>query len=212
MSFFITFEGIEGSGKTTQIELLRKHLEQKGYQVVCTREPGGTKIGELIRGILLNTEVQAISPWTELLLYESCRAQLVNEIIKPAILDNKIVLCDRFTDSTIVYQAYGRGLNLEAIHSLNKWVIDGMLPNITFVIDCPPEIGLNRALSRISARKDNNKEDRFEKEDIEFHKRIQEGYIKLAKKAPDRIKIINGNRNIEVINKEICAILDNKLV
>lgn len=212
MSLFVTFEGVEGCGKTTQIEMLKEHLEWKGYQVVSTREPGGTELGEKIRGMLLNSmEGQTIAPWSELLLYEVCRAQLVNEVIKPALLDKKIVLCDRFADSTVVYQGYARGLGIEAVSNLNKWVTQGVTPAITFVIDCSPEIGLKRALTRIDTMPGGDKEDRFEKESIEFHKKIRAGYLQLAKESPDRIKVINGDRDIPVIHKEICGIIDKKL-
>lgn len=211
MSLFITFEGVEGSGKTTQMEMLKEHLEWKGFQVVSTREPGGTELGEKIRAMLLNMEGQTITPWSELLLYAVCRAQLVNEVIKPALLDKKIVLCDRFADSTVVYQGYVRGLNLEAVTSLNKWVTDDVSPAVTFIIDCPPEIGLKRALARIDTRPGSNKEDRFERENIEFHKKIRDGYVRLAKQEADRIKIINGDRDIPVIHKEICGIIEKKL-
>ena len=211
MSLFITFEGVEGSGKTTQMEMLKEHLEWKGFQVVSTREPGGTELGEKIRSMLLNIEGRTIAPWSELLLYAVCRAQMVNEIIKPALLDKKIVLCDRFADSTMVYQGYARGLDLEAVTNLNKWVTEGILPTVTFIIDCPPEIGLKRALARIDTRTGSNKEDRFEREDIEFHKKVREGYLKLAKTEPNRIKIINGDRDIPVIHKEICGIIEKEL-
>lgn len=211
MSLFITFEGVEGSGKTTQIEMLKEHLEWKGFQVVSTREPGGTELGEKIRSMLLNIEECAIAPWSELLLYAVCRAQMVNEIIKPALLDKKIVICDRFADSTMVYQGYARGLDLEAVANLNKWVTEGILPTVTFIIDCPPEIGLKRAFARIDANTGSNKEDRFEREDIEFHKKVREGYLRLAKTESNRIKIINGDRDITVIHKEICDIVEKQL-
>ncbi|MBI3754284.1 MAG: dTMP kinase [Deltaproteobacteria bacterium] len=208
MSLFITFEGVEGSGKTTQMEMLKEHLEWKGFPVVATREPGGTELGEKIRGMLLNTEGETIAPWSELLLYEVCRAQLVYEVIKPALKDKKIVLCDRFADSTVVYQGYVKGLTLEAVTSLNTWTTEGMAPTITFIIDCPPEIGLKRALARINAMPNSNKEDRFEKENIEFHKKVRDGYLRLAQEAPERIKVINGDREISAIHKEICQIID----
>lgn len=211
MSLFITFEGVEGSGKTTQMEMLKEHLEWKGFQVVTTREPGGTELGEKIRGMLLNIEGQTIAPWSELLLYAVCRAQLVNEVIKPALLDKKIVLCDRFADSTVVYQGYVRGLTLEAVLSLNRWVTDGISPAVTFIIDCPPEIGLKRALARINSRPNSNREDRFERENMEFHKKVRDGYMRLAREEADRIKVINGDREIPVIHKEICGIMEKKL-
>lgn len=208
MSLFITFEGIEGCGKTTQMEMLKEHLEWKGFQVVATREPGGTELGEKIRSMLLNAEGQTIAPWSELLLYEVCRAQLTSEVIKPALIDKKIVLCDRFADSTVVYQGYVRGLDIDAVVSLNKWVTQGIVPAITFIIDCPPEIGLKRALARINTMSGSNKEDRFEREDMEFHKKIRDGYLRLAKESPERIKVINGDREIPVIHKEICQVID----
>lgn len=208
MSLFITFEGIEGCGKTTQMEMLKEHLEWKGFQVVATREPGGTELGEKIRSMLLNAEGQAIAPWSELLLYEVCRAQLISEVIKPALIDKKIVLCDRFADSTVVYQGYVRGLDIVAVVGLNKWVTQGIVPAITFIIDCPPEVGLKRALARINTMPSSNKEDRFEREDMEFHKKIRDGYLRLAKESPERIKVINGDREIPVIHKEICQVID----
>ncbi|MBI3397672.1 MAG: dTMP kinase [Deltaproteobacteria bacterium] len=211
MSPFITFEGVEGCGKTTQMEMLKEHLEWKGCQVVATREPGGTELGEKVRNILLNIDVHPLAPWSELLLYSVCRAQLVNEVIKPALKDKKIVLCDRFSDSTIVYQGYARGLNLEAIAHLNKWITEGIMPSITFIMDCPPEIGLRRALDRINTRKEGNKEDRFERENVEFHKKIRDGYLRLAKESTDRIKVINGDREISVIHKDICGIVEKQL-
>ncbi|HAG51533.1 MAG TPA: dTMP kinase [Deltaproteobacteria bacterium] len=211
MSLFITFEGIEGCGKTTQMEMLKEHLEWKGFQVVATREPGGTELGERIRTMLLNRDIQPIAPWSELLLYAVCRAQLVKEIIKPALENRKIVLCDRFADSTVTYQGFARGLSLEAITNINKWVTEGITPSITFILDCAPEIGLKRAFDRINTRKEGNKEDRFERENIEFHKKIREGYLKLAKESPDRIKVVNGDREISLIHKEICGIIEQSL-
>ena len=211
MSLFITFEGVEGCGKTTQMEMLKEHLEWKGCQIVATREPGGTELGEKIRSILLNIDSQPLAPWSELLLYSVCRAQLVNEVIKPALLDKKIVLCDRFADSTVVYQGYARGLNLEAITNLNKWVTNDVIPNVTFILDCAPEVGLKRALDRIEGRKEGNKEDRFERENIEFHKKVRDGYLRLAKESSNRVKVINGDREIAVIHKEICGIIEQSL-
>lgn len=190
------------------MEMLKEHLEWKGFQVVATREPGGTELGEKIRSMLLNAEGQTIAPWSELLLYEVCRAQLISEVIKPALIDKKIVLCDRFADSTVVYQGYVRGLDIDAVVSLNKWVTQGIVPAITFIIDCPPEIGLKRALARINTMSGSNKEDRFEREDMEFHKKIRDGYLRLASGASERIKVINGDREIPVIHKEICQVID----
>lgn len=213
MGLFISFEGVEGCGKTTQLEMLREHLEWKGCQVVAVREPGGTELGEKIRGILLNidTEGLAITPWSELFLYAVCRAQLVCEVIKPALGENKIVLCDRFADSTVVYQGYARGLSLQAIADINKWVTEGIAPDITFIMDCPPEVGLKRAMARINNIAEGKKEDRFERENIDFHKKVRDGYLRLAKEASTRIKVIDGGRGIPVIHKEICDIIEKKL-
>lgn len=225
MGFFITFEGIEGSGKTTQMEMLKDHLEWKEKKVVAVREPGGTVLGERIRTILLNierekespdgdgvdVEAEGLDPLAELFLYEACRAQLVVNVIRPALKEDKIVICDRFIDSTVAYQSFGRGLDIKGVRPLNKWACRGVMPDVTFVIDCTPEVGLKRALSRIAANDSGPKEDRFEKEDIEFHTRIRDGYLYLAREDPARIRLINGERDIEVIHKEICDIIEKSI-
>ncbi len=227
MGFFITFEGIEGSGKTTQMEMLKDHLEWKEKEVVAVREPGGTVLGERIRAILLNierekesldedgdedeAEAEGLDPLAELFLYEACRAQLIVHVIRPALKEDKIVICDRFIDSTVSYQSFGRGLDIKGVRPLNKWACRGVVPDVTFVIDCTPEVGLKRALKRIAANDTGPREDRFEREDIEFHRRIRDGYLFLAKEEPARIRLVNGERDIEVIHKEICDIIEKSI-
>lgn len=211
LGVFITFEGIEGCGKTTQIGMLKEYLESKNYPVLMTREPGGTGLGERIRAILLNSSSEIIAPLAEFFLYEACRAQILEEVIKPALKNNKIVLCDRFADSTIAYQGYGKGLDLDAVKEINKLAAGAVIPDLTFIIDCEVDAGLKRAWARINSAKTKNKEDRFEKEDIEFHKRVRDGYLKVAAAEPDRIKVINGTHDIDTIHKEICGIVEKRL-
>ena len=210
MGLFITFEGIEGCGKTTQAGMLRDYLEGRGVSVLLVREPGSTEKGERIREILLNTEGEGLNPWAELFLYEASRAQLISTVIVPALEEGKVVISDRFTDSTLAYQGYGRGLDIDAIASLNRWASLGITPNLTFLIDCTPLVGLQRAWGRINSRATpgKHKEDRFEKEDLEFHQRVREGYLKIAEAQPQRIRLIDGERDVDTIHREICSIVD----
>ena len=205
--FFITIEGIEGSGKSTQMGLLSEHLEKKGMEVVALREPGGTALGDSIRSILLNSGGSKIVSEAELLLYEASRAQLVKLVIRPALEAGKTVICDRFTDSTVAYQGYGRGLDIDAINLINHSATGGLTPDVTLLIDLDPGEGLRRAWSRIS-RKEGEKEDRFEKEDIPFHRRVRAGYLKIAGREPGRVKVINGDGEIHSIHREICDIMN----
>ncbi|MBI5599484.1 MAG: dTMP kinase [Deltaproteobacteria bacterium] len=217
MSTLITFEGIEGSGKTTQMDLLKDHLEWKGKVVRAVREPGGTLIGEKIREILLNVhgekEEEGITQWAELFLYEASRAQLVDRVIKPALSSGAIVLCDRFVDSTTAYQGYGRGLDIKSVAEMNRLGSLGIKPKVTIVVDCPVEVGLKRAWTRIEARSSvaAGREDRFEKEAADFHGRVRQGYLRLAEEEPERVKVVDGTREIAVIHREICGIIDDIL-
>ncbi len=206
---FISFEGIEGCGKTTQLEMLRDHLEWKGKSCVVVREPGGTELGERIRNILLvmEDEAEGIEPWAELFLYSASRAQLVKNVIKPCLEDGKVVLCDRFTDSTLAYQGYGRGLDIDAIKTINSYSTFGITPDVTILIDCPVETGLKRAWHRIK-NSEGATEDRFEREAIEFHQRVRRGYLELAQKEPQRIRVVDGTGEISVIHGKICDIID----
>lgn len=207
MSLFITFEGVEGSGKTTQIERLKKYLRKKGIPCEITREPGGTSIGEKIRKILLNPEYKGMTPLSELFLYEASRTQHVHALIRPLLEKGITVLCDRFTDASIAYQAYGRKLDLKLVQHLNQISSQGLKPDITFILDCPSRLGLKRALRR-NKRLKNIKEGRFEREDIRFHQRVRKGYLALAKMDPQRIKVIDTRIGEDRVFKKIKDIID----
>ncbi|MBE0427708.1 MAG: dTMP kinase [Nitrospirae bacterium] len=196
---FISFEGIEGSGKSTQARLLFKHVIDNGFDVILTEEPGGTKIGLKIRELLLDSENKGMIPHTELLLYYASRAQHINEVILPAIKRGAIVITDRFTDSTVAYQGYGRGIDLKLIFSIDRLITAGLRPDITFLLDLDAETGLKRNIGV-------NKTDRLELEDLEFHKRVRKGYIKLATKEPERIKLIDASKGVEEMQNKIALI------
>jgi len=206
LGFFITFEGIEGCGKSTQLELLKAHLERKGRAVLSVREPGGTLLGERVRSVLLNGTEERIDPWAELFLYEACRAQLVARVIRPALAEGKVVLCDRFFDSTLAYQGFGRGLDAGKIEGLNALATGGLVPDLTFLVDCAADVGLKRAWARINASA-GAREDRFEKEELAFHRRVREGFLAIAGAAP-RVKVIDGSREISTVHREICDIIE----
>ena len=208
MSLFITFEGVEGSGKTTQIQRLRKYFTQKGIPCKVTREPGGCPIGEKIRKILLNPDHHEMVPMTELLLYEAARAQHVTEIIKPFLKKGGVVLCDRFSDATVAYQGYGRRMDLKWIGRFNHLSTHGIRPDITFLLDCPTDVGLERALRRNRALK-REKEERFEREKIQFHRRMRRGYLAIAKKEPRRVKVIDTRAGEDRVFDKIREIVDN---
>lgn len=192
MSLFITFEGIEGSGKSTQAKRLYKWLSLKKYDCVFTQEPGGSEISESIRKILLNKDNKNLSKFTELFLYLADRAQNVEEIIRPALLSNKIVIADRFIDSTIAYQGGGRGISEDLIKMLNDLVTYKIIPDLTILLDIPPKIGLKRL----------KKKDRLESEGEEFFSKVREAYLELAKKN-SRIKVIDGSLLPDEIEVEI---------
>ena len=198
---FITFEGTDGAGKTTQIQRLKADLRQTGYDVCLTREPGGTPISEQIRDMLLNPDHSEMTATTELLLYAASRAQHVSEVIKPALEAGKVVISSRFADAMVVYQGYGRGLDLERINHLNRIATDGVTPDVTFVLDLPVEIGLQRVQNSRGGL------DRLEREKIEFHRRLREGYQILAKQEPQRLKIIDSQVNSEQVYAQIQAII-----
>ena len=195
--FFITFEGTDGAGKTTQIQYLSAELRQAGYDICLTREPGGTPISEQIRDVLLNPDHSEMAATTELLLYAASRAQHVSEVIKPALEAGKIVISSRFADAMVVYQGYGRGLDLERINRLNRIATDGVTPDVTLVLDLPVEIGLQRVRKRRGGL------DRLEREKIEFHQRLRDGYRALAEQEPQRIKIIDAQASPEQVYTQI---------
>jgi dTMP kinase len=196
MAGLITFEGIEGCGKTTQLMLLAEQLRSHGHEVTVTREPGGCAIADRIRTILLDADSSAMTPMAELLLYGAARAQHVVEVITPALAAGHIVLCDRFTDATLSYQGYGRELDLQVIAELNRLAAGNIRPDLTLLVDCPVEIGLERAMRRINATK-GAREERFELESLQFHRRVREGYLTLARQEPERFVVIDGSGSIE---------------
>jgi len=204
MGYFITFEGGEGTGKTTIINYISKYLENKGYDVVTTREPGGIDIAEQIRNIILDIKNTKMDYRTEALLYAASRTQHLAEKIIPALKENKIVLCDRYLDSSLVYQGIARGLGIENVLKINMFATEYM-PNITFFIDVKPEICFKRL-------KDNNREmDRLDLEKMDFHNMVYEGYKQIAKMYPERIVSIDGDRTIEEIIKDIKEKIDKLL-
>ena len=204
VGFFITFEGVEGCGKTTQIRLLSDFLSAQGLRTTLTREPGGCQIADKIRTILLDAENRAMSPLAELMLYAAARAQHVSEVISPALGAGNVVLCDRFCDATVAYQSFGRGIDREVIDTLNVHACQGVSPDLTVLVDCDPSLGLERARRRIEASS-GPREERFELEELAFHKRVRAGYLKLAADQPERFLIINGSDSIEAIFAAISA-------
>ena len=208
MSLFITFEGVEGSGKTSQIQHLKKYLTQKGIPYRVTREPGGSPIGEKVRKILLDPEHREMVPATELLLYEAARAQHVREVLKPLLKKGGIILCDRFCDATLAYQGYGRRIDLKWIARLNRFASQGVKPDVTFLLDCPSVVGLNRAIQRNRTLRQ-EREERFEKEEIQFHHRVRKGYLAIARKEPHRVKVIDTREGEEKVFEKIRKIVDN---
>jgi dTMP kinase len=189
---FITLEGIEGSGKTTQIRHIADFLQRRGLTYLLTREPGATRVGKDIRAILLDPQNKNLHPITELLLYMSDRVQHVKEIISPSLMAHKTVLCDRFYDATLVYQGFARGIAVQMIQTLHKMLLDGMQPDITFLLDLSPEEGLARAWRQIEDGSRTDSETRFERETLRFHQRVRDGYLELARQEPSRFRIIDA--------------------
>lgn len=211
MALFITFEGVEGSGKTTQIQRLKRYLTNKGIPCSVTREPGGCPISEKIRKILLNPIHREMVPMSELLLYEAARAQHVKDVIEPLLKKGSVVLCDRFSDATIAYQGYGRKIDLRLVESLNRFASQGTRPDITFVLDCPSNLGLKRAIRRNEALSKEN-EGRFESEKVQFHQRVRRGYLSIAKKEPNRIKVIDTRQGRNKVFEKIRQVIDELIV
>ncbi len=194
---FITFEGGEGTGKTTIIERLAIDLKNQGYDILKTREPGGSEISEEIRKVILNINNTKMDYMTEALLYAASRRQHLTEIILPAIHSQKIVLCDRYIDSSLAYQGYARGIGIDKVYAINDYAVNGFYPDLTIYIDIDPQIGLSRI-------KTNHRDmDRLDLEKIEFHQRVREGYLKISQMFPDRIKVIDGNRSLEEVYNEV---------
>lgn len=210
---FITFEGGDGTGKTTQLKALQQYLLTRGRSPVCTREPGGTALGKLIRQVLLEVGRQPIASPTELFLYLADRGQHVQEVILPALERGEIVLCDRYTDSTMAYQGYGRGIDLDLLRQFNGIADRGVRPELTLLFDCPVEVGLARTGRRqLEVAGDARREDRFEREKIEFHERVRGGFLELARAEPQRFRIIDASRSIEEVARGVRAIADSEIL
>ncbi|EKD50363.1 MAG: hypothetical protein ACD_62C00562G0002 [uncultured bacterium] len=209
---FITFEGTEGCGKSTQIKRLKLFLEKQGREIVLTREPGGTVIADKIRKILVDASNHNMVPLCEVLLYYASRAQHIHELIKPALQQGKIVLCDRYNDSSLAYQGTARGMDQGLLEQLSQLVVNQHKPDLTFLLDLPVETGLKRARDRAHTLHPEEREDRFENEVIEFHRAVRCGFLELAKKEPARFCVINADRDEDSIFEDITRIVNDKLL
>lgn len=207
--FFITFEGPEGSGKTTQAHLLYQHLLSLGYPVILTREPGGTPIGERIRAILHDPACSDMLPTTEILLYSASRAQIVGQVIRPALDEGKIVICDRYADSTMAYQGYGHGLDLEALRLITAFATGGLSPDLTFYLDLEVEEGLRR--KRKAFERGESEWTRMDQKELAFHRRVRQGYLELASLEPSRWIILDALEPVETIQARIRSIVEERL-
>jgi len=196
---FISMEGVDGSGKTTQLQLTARYLLDCGYEVVTTREPGGTKLAERIRNVVLDADA-AVNPRTEVLLYLAARAEHVEKVIRPALEAGKIVLCDRFADSTMVYQGFVRGIETDKVKALCEFAADGLQPELTLLLDAAPEALLQR-------RADRGVKDRFEQEGLDFQKKVRAGFLLLANSDPQRVKKVNALQNTDAVQADIRKVL-----
>ncbi len=203
MKKLITFEGIEGSGKSTQIKLVAEYFVKKNVPIIVTQEPSGTDIGRKIGSILFNSEHYYMCAETEMFLFCAARAQHVREKIMPALEQNKVVLCDRFSDATYAYQGAGRGLDHEFIKLINDYSALHLKPGLTLLFDLPVEIGLQRATDRNNRLKEPSSIDRFERENIDFHRRIREGYLNISRNDPQRFRLIDANQDVNAIQEEV---------
>lgn len=201
---FITIEGGEGGGKSTNIAFIKEYLEKSGQQVVVTREPGGTTLGEKIREVLLNPDHKGMDDATELLLMFAARAQHIAEVIKPALAQGKWILCDRFTDATYAYQGGGRGIDKDRIAVLEKWVQGELRPDLTLLFDLPVEVGMKRASERADL-------DRFEQEKLQFFENVRSCYLTMAKEQPERYCVLNAEQALDKVQQDIQLILDKEL-
>ena len=206
--FFISFEGMEGCGKSTHVALLAQALQGKGYEVIATREPGGTTIGQTLRQLLLNSAGAPLATGTELLLMLADRAQHIQEVIAPGLREGKVVISDRFIDSTTAYQGYGRGIEQGVLLQLNVFACDGIMPTLTILLDVPVNEGLRRAHKR---RGSVSPADHFEAESTAFHERVRAGFLDVARAEPRRVVVVDSQRPVEEIHQEILSTVMNRL-
>ena len=202
---FITFEGIDGSGKTTQMRLLGERLRAGGHRVVENAEPGGTPIGMQVRRILLDARNQELCPTAELLLYFASRAQAVDELVRPALAAGKIVLSDRWTDSTLVYQGCGRGLGAETVLALDRIACRGLAPDLTLIVDIDLDTSLARARRRNTAAE--SSETRMDEQSLEFHRRVRDAYHALAAQEPARVRLVDGRADVDTVARQVWDIV-----
>ena len=196
--FFITVEGPDGAGKTTQVKAIVEALQNKGYDVLVTREPGGTPISDKIREIILSPTHREMADATEVLLYAAARAQHVHEVIRPALEDGKIVICDRYVDASVAYQGYGLGVPTQKVSHINRFATGGLTPDRTYLLDVPVQEGKNRLQAR-------NELDRIEQKGEAYHERVRAGFLELAEQSPERFRVVNAARGIEEVTQEILA-------
>lgn len=197
---FITFEGPEGSGKTTQIKMLEERLREQGYDVLTTREPGGTQLGESLRQTLMSFKQEEIAAETELMLFSASRAQLMRRVILPHLKKGGVVLCDRFIDSTTAYQGYARGLDLDFINRINTFAIAGRFPDLTIVLDVDVEVGRQRLRERYHGQA---VDDRFEAENHAFHSAVRQGFLEIARRNASRVKVFKADNPIELVHADV---------
>lgn len=203
---FLSVEGIEGSGKTTQVAKLDQRVRAAGHNVVVTKEPGGTLLGDRIRAILLDPQEEGMDPLAELFLYAAARRQHVVELIRPTLERGAVVICDRFSDATLAYQGFGRLLELDRLRQINDWATDALHPDLTIVLDVPEGFGLERARAR-NAAADLQHESRFEAEDLRFHRRVREGYLALAEAEPERYAVVDAAGSVDEVFARMIDVL-----
>ncbi len=212
--FFISFEGGEGSGKTTQINRLSTFLNEKGRKVVTTREPGGTAEAEIIRNLLVKRDGGHWSAEAETLLLYAARSMHVAQIVRPALADKKVIISDRFSDSTLAYQGYGHGYALEKIKKLDDLVLEGLKPDLTFILDIDPEKGIERSTRRLSQESSafDRMEDRFEQLGVAFHEKLREGFLEIARQESKRCVVIDASQPLDVVTEDIQKVIEEKLI
>ena len=207
---FITVEGVDGSGKSTQITMVKDYLQKEGFDIVVTHEPGGTEIGEQIRKIILDSAHTQMTALTEVFLYAAARAQHIEEIILPALNNGRMVLCSRFFDSTVAYQGYGGGLDLAVLADINRIVSGSHVPDLTIIFDLDPEKGLERVSKRnIVADERNDNKDRMEQKQLDFHKRVRDGFLAQARQNPERIRIVDATGNQDEVFTRTRKVIDD---